>query len=366
MLLTPLGLNLELLLKMSFRNRDSFSVIKKLPDFYQEIIIAFNKIKSIKPIIALNDAEVFSQCIWGNEYFKLNNKNLYYKNWIESGFIYVKDLFSKDGQFLNEVQILHKLNKKNNWIVEYATLKLVLHKQLKKFNSNICKFIRRPLLDHKNFYIQNKLINITSITTRDMYNALIDKKFERSYAEKMWERKLNLIMTKEDWERVYTMNTKKIQSKKIAEFKYKILLDILPCGQKVNRWNKSVSVLCAYCNVVENISHMLYECVRVKSLWFHIGLCLKMNITLKHVILGLDCGSLVSDNKHLCISMIAYSIFSTWCKCSFGNTDFKNINLRMEIKKHLNFSKEVYNAVLPVKQRLNFEKMLNTITSILD
>ena len=111
---------------------------------------------------------------------------------------------------------------------------------------------------------------------------------------------------------------------------------------------------------------MLYECIRVKSLWFHIGLCLKMNITLKCVILGLDCGSLVSDNKHLCISMIAYSIFSTWCKCSFGNTDFKNINLRMEITKHLNFSKEVYNAVLPVKQRLNFEKMLNTITSILD
>ena len=33
-----------------------------------------------------------------------------------------------------------------------------------------------------------------------------------------------------------------------------------------------------------------------------------MNITLKCLIFGLDCGSLVSDNKHLCISMIAYSI----------------------------------------------------------
>ena len=128
--------------------------------------------------------EVFSQCIWGNEYLKLNNRNLYYKNWIVSGFIYVEDLFSDDGQFLNELQILHKLNKKNNWIVEYATLKLVLHKQLKKFNSYICTYIRRPLLDSKSFYIQNKSINITAITTRDMYNALIDKKFERPYAEK--------------------------------------------------------------------------------------------------------------------------------------------------------------------------------------
>ena len=44
--------------------------------------------------------------LMGNEYFKLNNRNLYYKNWIES------DLFSEDRQFLNEVQILYKLNKK--------------------------------------------------------------------------------------------------------------------------------------------------------------------------------------------------------------------------------------------------------------
>ena len=76
MFLIPLGLHLELFFKMSFRNRESFSVIKKLPDFYQEIIITFNKIKTIRPITALNDAEVFSQCIWENEYFELNNRNL--------------------------------------------------------------------------------------------------------------------------------------------------------------------------------------------------------------------------------------------------------------------------------------------------
>ena len=63
-------------------------------------------------------------------------------------------------------------------------LKLVLHKQLNKFNSNICTFIRTLLLDSKHFYIQNKLINIISITTRDMHNALFDKIFERPYAEK--------------------------------------------------------------------------------------------------------------------------------------------------------------------------------------
>ena len=64
--LSSLGLNLNLLLKMNFRSRECFPIIKKLPEFYQEIIIAFNKIKSIKPITKLNDTEIFTQCIWGN------------------------------------------------------------------------------------------------------------------------------------------------------------------------------------------------------------------------------------------------------------------------------------------------------------
>ena len=63
-------------------------------------------------------------------------------------------------------------------------------------------------------------MNIASITTRDMYNAFTDKNDERPYAKKVWESKLNLLMTKEDWEKVYIINTKKIQSKKVAETKY--------------------------------------------------------------------------------------------------------------------------------------------------
>ena len=57
-----------------------------------------------------------------------------------------------------------------------------------------------------------------------MYNALIDKKFERPYAEKLWERKLNLIMTKEDWERVNTMNTKRYRARKLLSLNIKSYL----------------------------------------------------------------------------------------------------------------------------------------------
>ena len=114
---------------------------------------------------------------------------------------------------------MDRLNRKNNWIVEFATIKLVLQKQLKKFNSNICRFIKRPLLENEKVYIQGQFVEISLITTRDLYNTLNEKKFERPYAEKMWERKLNLIISKKEWENIYNINCKQMQCNKIAEFK---------------------------------------------------------------------------------------------------------------------------------------------------
>ena len=40
--------------------------------------------------------------LWENGYFKLNNKILYHKNWIKSGFIYVKEILTKmDNRLMN-------------------------------------------------------------------------------------------------------------------------------------------------------------------------------------------------------------------------------------------------------------------------
>ena len=44
--------------KMTLRDTDSFPVIKYLPNFYQEVIIAFNNVKYIKPFEWLSSSEI--------------------------------------------------------------------------------------------------------------------------------------------------------------------------------------------------------------------------------------------------------------------------------------------------------------------
>ena len=55
----------------------------------------------------------------GNEYFKSKNKCLFLKNWLNSGFIHVKDLFDENGNFITEEILQEKLNNKHNWICEF-------------------------------------------------------------------------------------------------------------------------------------------------------------------------------------------------------------------------------------------------------
>ena len=71
--------------------------------------------------------------IWENEYFKNKHKTLYFRNWVESGFLYVKDLLDEEGNGLPLTEaVIHRLSRTNNWIIEFSTLKKVLNKILKK------------------------------------------------------------------------------------------------------------------------------------------------------------------------------------------------------------------------------------------
>ena len=51
----------------------------------------------------------------------------------------------------------------------------------------------------------------------------------------------------------------------------------------------------------------------MKNLWQIIGKGLKMHIQQKHIVLGLMDTHYVEVNRHLCIAIVSYSIYATWC-----------------------------------------------------
>ena len=151
--------------------------------------------------------------------------------------------------------------------------------------------------------------------------------------------------------------------KKFSEFKYKIFLNILPCGITVHRWNSNVADCCSFCKEKEDILHLLYECKRIKEIWKVVGHCLKMLIQPKHIILGITDPYFVEFNRHLCIVIISYSIYATWCKCSFENLNYGNINLNLSIGSYLTYYSRVYQSSSSCKSTEK-RHLNNTIESI--
>ena len=358
--LAKMSITINLLLKMNFRKVEDFWIFSTVPPFYQQVIISYNLCTTIRPINKLNTVEILSQPLWGNEYLKSKGKCLYNKNWLESGFLFVKDIVENDGSFLSEHNLLQKLRVKTNWMSEVFILKNIIVKNaLRHCDTAVCRFTQITLYKKLTLWTKTKIFNLDEINCKEMYIVLLAKKTERPYSEHMWQRKLQTEMNKNDWEQVYLTNFKTLRYKKFSEFKYKILLNILPCGEKLETWGKSASTKCTFCGESEDICHLLYSCPRVKHVWCILSNCLKLNVTLKHIIPGIRCQNYLSENRNICVVIVSYAIFSTWSKCNWNNSDYKSVDIVSIIKERLSFYGEVFDSILAnSNQRKNMKSMI--------
>ena len=129
-------------------------------------------------------------------------------------------------------------------------------------------------------------------------------------------------------ENIYIHNFKALRYKKFSEFKYKVLHNILACNDKLSKWEKTQSPTCSVCKEKKDISHMLYNCLRIKLIWKSISNCLNLNVLLKHVILGIQCDNYISENQFICIVIVSYTIYSNWYKTSINKGDYNALNIK--------------------------------------
>ena len=77
-----------------------------------------------------------------------------------------------------------------------------------------------------------------------------------------------------------------MDDRKLAEFNYKIINNILINKADLSKWISETSAKCSFCNQKEHIIHLLYDCSFNHHIWQIIGNCLKLSITYKHIVLG--------------------------------------------------------------------------------
>ncbi len=156
--------------------------------------------------------------------------------------------------------------------------------------------------------------------------------------EHVWENAFDMPI---NWSSVYSYQVWNIKEKKLAEFNYKILCNILYTKSTIAKWNKDISTTCDYCNEEHTARHLIFECPRVVNLWKLIGSVIKLDIKYKHVVIGNTVTNNIISMRNLLISYIAYGIYKFWVMSENKKVNFMTDSLQNFVKKDL-FKRSLY------------------------
>ena len=256
--------------KMNFTNIEQFIYLKKFPKFYQEAITSFTKSKpNIKPT---NNLDILNNVIWGNRFFTLkprknqSPKCIFFKQWIDSGIIYVKDLKIRNSN-LDETYLYQNVNNKTNIIQQIFYTKLALKPYIQLIQNNNPEnnhhsFETPPLY---NMQSQSQTIDISKLNSKSLYYNLVTQKTVKPYQEVVWETYFEVQNI--NFKSIYKNKIKNIKEKKLSEFNFKVLHRILPCNDNLKKWKIQNYSFCEICQTKHDIPHLLYYCRKAQSVW---------------------------------------------------------------------------------------------------
>jgi len=334
-----IGVDFDTIMKCNFMSVEEASIIRKIPKFYQEVLIAFNACKTVRPVADCTPNEVASDIIWGNQRYKHGGECLWIKSWIDSGIMYIKDIIDQQGKFLNEACMLNKLNRKCNWISEYVIVKKSC-KNVEKKSIMLAGAQVNVKNKMETMYVKDKNYEIVDRKSNFYYDILRNQKFVRPYMQKVWckELKLECLEYHETWSNIYVYNVRKIPLTKLAEFKYKVLSGILPCGYILSKWKKDIPSHCVVCKIKEDIQHMLYGCRKVNCIWETVGKAIHVDLQWKHIVLGYyQYQNVTTKSLNCLLSTVAYSIFKANNQCKWKGIDYQHYDVKHKVLADLKY-----------------------------
>lgn len=203
-----IGFDLQTIVRCNFKTQECFPIIQKIPVFYRDIVIAYNKCKTVRPVNQCNPYEIATDVIWGNERYKYKGKCLHIKSWIEAGIIYIKDILGEEGNILRGKEVINLLKNKKNWIAEYCMVK------------NACKSVEK-VTDALMFASVNLDANLIKLFSKNKTYDVLNRKsgffysILRDQMQKVWCKHLDLecLNFQQTWNLIFHNKVKICRSK---------------------------------------------------------------------------------------------------------------------------------------------------------
>ena len=241
--------------------------------FHQQVIYSWNALTSESPT---NINHILDQKLIYNKYIKIGGKvftTVSYKAMDPK----IDNIIDCNGKFVQLTKAKKVISEDLNEL-SYNSLKAAIPRSWKEtIKRDINESDRSISPGHTpHICLLNKLLPITKLKNKEIYNKLIEKKITDPTSINTWIH-LFPFLEKLEWKHIYRTNTKITKEPYFQSFNYKILNRITNCNHNLYKWGLSNSNVCAYCPMVDTIEHHFFECPTVKEMWKKLANWLKNN-----------------------------------------------------------------------------------------
>ena len=298
---------------LKFLLSSNYSISKlpvKMSEFHQQALLAWKLCYS-------HNFSPHKSIIWNNECIIKRNKSLYLQNWIDKNIIYLKDLFSPNGQLLSYEDFLTQ----KTFPVKFNEFSSVIN----SIPSGILELMKSYVGQN----VQRTTPNIPYINGIDILSKKCTNKHIRECfynAKKIIPRGKffwNAIFMNINWQKAWLVPFKFCVTNKIRELHLKILHNIYPSKMYISRF-LDIDNKCTFCkNELENVTHLFYGCSYSNAFWKELENYIscktkhKINIEGKNIITYFE-----YKEKKLCTIVNLYILLGKFHihKCKFQNS----------------------------------------------
>ena len=240
----------------------------KMPQYYKETIYAWFDLKEKNEgnsVFNFQYLDVKNEDLWFNSNVKDHNgKIIFFKRWYNAGILKVDDIV-KDHELMSLKEIEFLFDKKYASLFhEYNT---VINAIPKVWRSRL--FVQPINLMHSedkslmNTVLKNKNNKRKS---KFFYTMISNQSIIQPKVEDKWEIILN-SPRQTNWKEIWSFNLQAIKEKKIAEFNFKFLHNLIPHRYNLFKWKLSNSPLCLFDSDLHDSIHLFVKCKHTKLFW---------------------------------------------------------------------------------------------------
>ena len=243
----------EAILKGNLNKKDINNLTISDP-FVKEILEIWSEVFFQETIVS--DEHLLSSPLWQNSLIRIQNKPVFYNDWLLKGITQVKHLMDESSNFLSLTAFQNKYDLQTRPLTFFGIISAVNH--LRRQNT-------RTQRKYENCFLK---FLMSQKPSKFIYQEIVSKKSERPTAcQEKWHKDINLPLNESiNWKVAYQASFKCTKSTKLITFNFKLLHRQLPTNSFLKKVGLRDDDKCTFCHKeIENLIHLFWRCKKTKN-----------------------------------------------------------------------------------------------------